>query len=139
MKVSGDMESLRNYLQRQKDHNNTSSKAASSDQKEELKPMPCEWNYMEDIALSMPENSSEYRDLLMKKGREEIDKRKVFLLGAQGSLTLLKDTNLVTHPQSSSQQDVMIKTKCEDEIPAKERAESAVKGADEDDEMKEAK
>ena len=73
MKVSGDMENLRGYLQRQKDNPNKS---------DDLAALPCEWNYMEDIALSMPENSSEYRDLLMKKGREEIDKRKVFLLGA---------------------------------------------------------
>ena len=62
----------------------------------------------------MPENSAEYRDLLLKKGKEEIDKRKVFLLGAQGSLQLLKDTNLVTHPNTSSQQNVLIKTKTED-------------------------
>ena len=77
MKVSGDMDNLRSYLQRQKEH---------IDDTHPLEPLLCEWNYMEDIALSMPENSSEYRDLLMKKGKEEIDKRKVFLLGAQGSL-----------------------------------------------------
>jgi len=36
------------------------------------------------MALSMPENSTEYRDLLIRKGRLEIEKRKFFLLGAQG-------------------------------------------------------
>ena len=74
MKVSGDMENLRAYLQRQKEH--------SGKEGEPLDSMPYEWNYIEDIALSMPENSSEFRDLLLKKGKEEIDKRKMFLLGA---------------------------------------------------------
>ena len=91
MKVSGDMENLRACLQKQKE-------SAASEADCQSESMPCEWSYLEDIALSMPENSSEYRDLLMKKGREEIDKRKIFLLGAQGSLQLMRDTNLVTHP-----------------------------------------
>ena len=39
-----------------------------------------EWTYMEDLALSMPETASEYRELLLKKGKDEIDKRKFFLL-----------------------------------------------------------
>jgi len=39
-----------------------------------------EWDYLEDIALSYPENSSEYRCLVARKGREEIEKRKYFLL-----------------------------------------------------------
>ena len=73
MKVSGDMDNLRSYLQRQKEH---------TDETLQMEPLPCEWNYLEDIALSLPENSSEYRDLLLKKGKEEIDKRKIFLLGA---------------------------------------------------------
>ena len=30
----------------------------------------------------MPENSSEFRELLQKKGRQEIDKRKFFLLSS---------------------------------------------------------
>ena len=51
-----------------------------------MEPLPAEWNYIEDLALSMPENSAEYRDLLIKKGKDEIDKRKIFLLGAQGSI-----------------------------------------------------
>ena len=82
MKVSGDMDNLRSYLQRQKEH---------TDETLQMEPLPCEWNYLEDIALSLPENSSEYRDLLLKKGKEEIDKRKIFLLGAQGSLQLVKE------------------------------------------------
>lgn len=40
------------------------------------------WTYQDDIALSLPENSGEFRDLLARKGRMEIDKRKTFLLGA---------------------------------------------------------
>ena len=96
MKVSGDMDNLRQCLQKEKE-------AAAGGKGGHIEPMPCEWSYLEDIALSMPENSAEYRDLLIRKGREEIDKRKVFLLGAQGSLQLLKDTNLVTHPQVNSQ------------------------------------
>ena len=51
-----------------------------------MEPLLAEWNYIEDLALSMPENSAEYRDLLIKKGKDEIDKRKIFLLGAQGSI-----------------------------------------------------
>jgi hypothetical protein len=39
-----------------------------------------EWTYIEDIALSMPETAAEYRELLMRKGKDEIDKRKFFLL-----------------------------------------------------------
>lgn len=39
-----------------------------------------QWSYLEDIALSMPENSSDYRCLVSTKGREEIEKRKYFLL-----------------------------------------------------------
>ena len=80
MKVSGDMDALRQYLQRQKDNPD-----------QNMEPLPAEWNYIEDLALSMPENSAEYRDLLVKKGKDEIDKRKVFLLGAQGSISLIKD------------------------------------------------
>ena len=80
MKVSGDMDNLRAYLQRQKEH------AAAGDSAGHQEPLACEWNYLEDIALSMPENTAEYRDILLRKGKEEIDKRKIFLLGAQGSL-----------------------------------------------------
>jgi len=35
---------------------------------------------LEDISLSMPENSNEYRLLVSAKGREEIEKRRFFLL-----------------------------------------------------------
>jgi hypothetical protein len=45
------------------------------------------WTYQDDIALSMPENSSEFRELLQKKGRQEIEKRRVFLLSS-GNLNL---------------------------------------------------
>ena len=76
MKVSGDMDALREFLKRQKENT------------DDNEPLPSEWNYIEDLALSMPENSAEYRDLLVKKGKEEIDKRKIFLLGAQGSIAI---------------------------------------------------
>ena len=69
MKVSGDLEALRAYLQNEKEKGKDISQVA-------------EWNYIEDMALSMPENSTEYRDLLIRKGRLEIEKRKFFLLGA---------------------------------------------------------
>lgn len=77
MKASGDIESLRKCLQSEKDSN--------GDEKVQL---TCEWNYIEDMALSMPETSQEYRDLLHKKGRDEIERRKIFLLGAQGNLAV---------------------------------------------------
>ena len=32
------------------------------------------------MALSLPENTQEYRELLQKKGRHEVDKRKFFLI-----------------------------------------------------------
>lgn len=38
------------------------------------------WTYLEDLALTKPEDSMEYRCLLDTKGREELDKRKQFLL-----------------------------------------------------------
>lgn len=41
-----------------------------------------EWTYLEEIALSMPENSTEYRCLLTTKGKDEIEKRKRFLLNS---------------------------------------------------------
>ena len=59
MKVSGDINAVKEYLAGNK---------------------VTEWDYLEDIALSYPENSTEYRCLVAKKGREEIDKRKYFLL-----------------------------------------------------------
>lgn len=38
------------------------------------------WNYLEDLALTKPEDSMEYKCLLDSKGKEEIEKRKMFLL-----------------------------------------------------------
>jgi hypothetical protein len=108
MKVSGDMDALRHILKRQNDMEAKEGKDADgadgdgADKEKELEPLPCEWNYIEDIALSMPENSAEYRDLLTKKGKEEIEKRKVFLLGAQGNIQFTKQnttsSGLITHP-----------------------------------------
>lgn len=43
------------------------------------------WDYLEDIALSNNENTSEYRLLLTRKGKEEIEKRRYFLLRVSGS------------------------------------------------------
>jgi len=59
MKVSGDIQAVKDHLA-----GNTVTL----------------WNYMEDLALSMPENTTEYRCLVSQKGREEIEKRKYFLL-----------------------------------------------------------
>jgi hypothetical protein len=42
-----------------------------------------EWTYLEDLALSHPESSTEYRCLVTTKGREEVEKRKRFLMGAR--------------------------------------------------------
>ena len=70
MKVSGDLGALRTYLE----------KGAEGE------PMKNEWSYIEDIALSMPENSAEFRDLLVTKGKEEIEKRKFFLLSSGSGL-----------------------------------------------------
>ena len=39
-----------------------------------------EWTYLDDMALTMPETSTEHRCLLTTKGREEIEKRQRFLL-----------------------------------------------------------
>jgi hypothetical protein len=59
MKVSGDINAVKEHLAGNK---------------------VVQWTYLEDIILSMPDNSSEYRCLVTSKGREEIDKRKYFLL-----------------------------------------------------------
>ena len=64
MRVSGDIEILKKLLQGTEDITQYV------------------WTYADDIAVSMPENSSESRDLLQKKGRLEIDKRKIFLLSS---------------------------------------------------------
>lgn len=61
MRVSGDVEALKKYMQG-------------------VENLNCIWTYQDDISLSLPDNSSEYRELLMRKGRFEIDKRKQFLL-----------------------------------------------------------
>ncbi len=63
MRVSGDFEALKKLLAGNEDILQV-------------------WTYQDDIALSMPENSSEFRDLLQRKGRQEIDKRKIFLLSS---------------------------------------------------------
>lgn len=59
MKVSGDVNAVREHLQGRR---------------------VIEWSYLEDIALSMAETSSEFRCLLTTKGRDAIEKRKGFLL-----------------------------------------------------------
>jgi DUF971 family protein len=64
MKVSGDIQALKDHL--------AGNKVVT-------------WDYLEDLALSNNENSSDYRLLLTRKGREEIDKRKYFLLRVSGN------------------------------------------------------
>ncbi len=59
MKVSGDMGQLRDYLEGKR---------------------VTEWTYLEDMALAQSEHTTEYRCLLASRGREELDKRKRFLL-----------------------------------------------------------
>ncbi len=41
-----------------------------------------EWTYLEDLALSKPQDSSEFQWLLKSKGPEQIEKRRKFLLTA---------------------------------------------------------
>lgn len=43
------------------------------------KPGVIEWNFLEDLALTMPENSPEFLVLLQTKGLEEIKFRRNFL------------------------------------------------------------
>eukprot|EP00347_Sterkiella_histriomuscorum_P000807 403374436 len=62
MRVSGDIQAVRDYLNGKR---------------------VVEWQYLEDIALSHPESSTEYRCLIATKGRDEVDKRKRFLLSTQ--------------------------------------------------------
>lgn len=38
------------------------------------------WTYLEDLALTRPEGSMEYKCLVDSKGKDEIEKRKIFLL-----------------------------------------------------------
>lgn len=69
MKVSGDIQSVKDYLAGRK---------------------VCEWNYLDDVALSMPETSNEFKLLLSEKGKDEIDRRKRFLLNASVGMGDLK-------------------------------------------------
>jgi hypothetical protein len=64
MKVSGDIQALKDHM--------AGNKVVT-------------WDYLEDLALSNNENSSEYRLLLSRKGKEEIEKRKYFLLRVSGN------------------------------------------------------
>ena len=45
----------------------------------EGKPSVAEWNYLEDLALTKPEDSPEFQVLLSTKGMEEIRSRRQFL------------------------------------------------------------
>ena len=58
-KVSGELGRMREYL--------------------EHKPSVVEWNYLEDLALTKPEDSPEFQVLLSTKGMEEIRSRRTFL------------------------------------------------------------
>ena len=61
MKVSGDADALKALLEGKR---------------------VVEWTYLEDNALALSESSVEYRSLMQTKGKEEIEKRKRFLLGS---------------------------------------------------------
>ncbi len=41
------------------------------------------WTYLEDLALTKDEGSMEFKCLLEVKGKEEIEKRKAFLLKSE--------------------------------------------------------
>ncbi|CDW86198.1 UNKNOWN [Stylonychia lemnae] len=71
MRVSGDLQAVRDYLQGKR---------------------VVEWQYLEDIGLSQPETSTEYRCLITTKGREEVEKRKRFLLST-ASLNQFRNDN----------------------------------------------
>jgi hypothetical protein len=45
----------------------------------EGKPSVIEWNYLEDLALTKPEESAEFQVLLRTKGMDEIKIRRDFL------------------------------------------------------------
>lgn len=75
MKVSGDVEALRAYLK------STSEDAPMNGEAAADSIAAC-WSYAEDIALSMPESTPDFRELLLKKGKDQIEKRKIFLLGS---------------------------------------------------------
>lgn len=75
MKVSGDIQAVKNYL----------ANAARGDPAALEANQKATWTYMEDLALSMPEHTSEYRLLVNKKGREDIEKRKWFLIRDKAS------------------------------------------------------
>lgn len=62
VKVSGDVNSVRRYFE----GDNVAL-----------------WTYLEDLALTRPEGSLEYKCLEESKGKEEMKKRKAFLLRSQ--------------------------------------------------------
>lgn len=76
MRVSGDVEALKLYLQE------GSASGAQGNSALAYEALAYVWSYQDDIGLSMPDNSVEYRELLFRKGRHEIEKRKNFLLSA---------------------------------------------------------
>lgn len=59
VKVSGDLENVKRVFEGQ------------------IVPM---WTYLEDLALARPESSMEFKCLVESKGKEEIEKRRSFLL-----------------------------------------------------------
>ena len=61
MRVSGDVNAVREHLNGRR---------------------VVEWSYLEDMALAMPETSTEHRCLMTTKGRDEIEKRRRFLLNS---------------------------------------------------------
>lgn len=61
-KVSGRLNKMKDYL--------------------ENKPGVVEWNYLEDLALTRPESSPEFKVLVQTKGYEEIKLRREFLHAA---------------------------------------------------------
>lgn len=59
MRVNGDIKAVRDYLEGKR---------------------VAYWSYLDDVGLSLPESSTEFRCLVTTKGRDEIEKRKRFLL-----------------------------------------------------------
>ena len=73
MRVSGDIEAVRGWIEGKR---------------------VVEWTYLEDLALGMAENSTEYRCLMTTKGRDEIEKRKRFLLNCNGGGQLVTEEDM---------------------------------------------
>lgn len=51
-----------------------------------------EWTYLEDLALSKAQDTTEFQWLMRSKGMVEIDKRRKFLLGGEADSSSTTNT-----------------------------------------------